>query len=176
MTGLLARLSCPRLLRFAITGGSAGLIQLGLLHRLEAVGVTPTVANALGFLMSAQVNFLLSQLFTWADRPLDATVGESIGWRWARFHLAISGTAALNMLVFAVAGLALPDLVASAAGIGAAAVANYLLADRVVFRRAGRVAVPSAETRHTRLTVYHGARSVAGAPALAREGNPGRDG
>ena len=101
-------------------------------------GAAPLLANAIAFLVAAQVNFLLSQAFTWADRPTDAALGESVGRRWARFHLAIAGTAVLNMLVFAVARLVAPSLVASAAGIGAAALANFLLADRVVFRPGGR--------------------------------------
>ncbi len=126
----------PRLLRFGLTGGVAGLVQLGLLRSFEAAGVVPLVANALGFLLAAQLNFTISQLFTWADRPLDGALGDSLGRRWLRFHAAIAGTALLNMLVFGMARASLPDLAASALGIGAAAIANYLLADRLVFRAA----------------------------------------
>jgi putative flippase GtrA len=129
------RVANARLVRFAITGGSAGLIQLGLLRLLEGLGVTPILANALGFLFAAQANFLLSQTFTWADRPPDDALGEGLGQRWLRFHLAIAGTAVLNLAIFAVASAVLPDLVASALGIGVAGIANYLLADRLVFRR-----------------------------------------
>lgn len=62
--------------------------------------------------------------------------GRGLARRWLRFHLSIGGTAALNLLVFGVARLALPALAASALGIGVAAVFNYLLADRLVFRPA----------------------------------------
>lgn len=124
----------PRLLRFGLTGGLAGLVQIGLLRAFESAGLVPLVANALGFLLAAQVNFIVSQVFTWADRPLNGTLDDSLGRRWRRFHAAIAGTAVLNMLVFAAARTLLPDLVASALGICVAAVANFLLADRLVFR------------------------------------------
>ena len=133
LIGPLVRSSRLRPLRFALTGGTAGVVQLVMLRCLEGVGVPGLLANGLGFLISAQVNFLLSQAFTWADRGLDRAAGETLGRRWARYHVAIAGTALLNMLVFAVARMALPDLVASALGIGVAAVANFILGDRLVF-------------------------------------------
>src|SRR3954471_17938184 len=103
-----------RLVRFGLTGGTAGLAQLGLLRGLELLGAAPLVANALGFLLAAQLNFAASQVFTWADRPLAGTPG--LGRRWLTFHVAIAGTAVLNMLVFALARTTWPDLVASALG------------------------------------------------------------
>jgi putative flippase GtrA len=124
-----------RLVRFGLTGGAAAVIQVGLLRLLVAFGVTPILANALGFIVSAQVNFLASQALTWADGPPDHALGESLSRRWVRFHEMIAGTAVINMLVFSVARLVLPDLAASAAGIGVAAIVNYALADRIVFRR-----------------------------------------
>src|SRR5258705_216489 len=93
-----SRTMVPRLVRFGLTGGTAGIVQLGLLRLFEAAGVAPIVANALGFLLAAQLNFAISQLFTWADRPLAGAHGDSLGQRWLRFHVAIAGTALLNML------------------------------------------------------------------------------
>src|SRR5438876_266544 len=57
-----------RLVRFAVTGTVCGLIQLTLLHLLELAGWNSSLANATGFLISAQVNFLLSNHFIWGDR------------------------------------------------------------------------------------------------------------
>src|SRR5690349_17187250 len=81
--------SVARLLRFGLTGGAAGIVQLGLLRVFEAGGAAPLLANALGFLLAAQLNFALSQVFTWADRPLTGAPGDSLGRRWLRFHAAI---------------------------------------------------------------------------------------
>lgn len=126
-----------RPLRFGLTGASAGLVQLGLLRWMTAAEVHPLLSHGVGFLIAAQANFQLSQAFTWADRPADGAADGALWLRWARFHLAISGTALLNMLVFAAAHAVAPDITASALGIGVAAALNFLLADRVVFRAPG---------------------------------------
>jgi putative flippase GtrA len=90
--------SIPRLVRFGLTGGAAGLVQLGLLRVFEA-----------------------------------------------------AGAALLNMLVFATARTRVPDLMASALGIGVAAIANYLLADRLVFRTARPAPYRPSSRRHLTL-------------------------
>jgi putative flippase GtrA len=117
--------------RFVITGGLAGLTQLVLLKILIDHGWNGFVANAVAFVLAAQLNFLLSSLFTWRDR----FQGRSLGRRWLVFHASIATMAVVNMAIFAVARLALPDLVASAVGICVAAVGNFFLGDRLVFRR-----------------------------------------
>jgi putative flippase GtrA len=119
-----------RLARFAITGGLAGLAQLILLTLFTDHGWPALAANAIAFLLAAQLNFILSSLFTWADRR----TGQAIGRRWLMFHGSIAGMAVLNMAVFAALRLVVPDLPASAAGIGVAAIGNYFIGDRVVFR------------------------------------------
>jgi putative flippase GtrA len=126
-----------RPLRFALTGGLAAVLQLALLRGLEALGTWPILANGLGFLVATQANFLLSHIFTWADRPPDA-LGDTLPRRWARYHAAIGGTAILNMFVFATARAAAPDLLASALGIAVTGVANFLLADQLVFQTPAR--------------------------------------
>src|SRR5436309_13396580 len=119
-----------RPLRFALTGGLAGLLQLGLLALLTGRGWPTAPANAVAFLLAAQVNFALSSLFTWRDRRRTAPL-----WRpWLAFHGAIVAMALVNQSVFLAAWTALPALVASAAGIAVAAVGNYLLGDRLLFR------------------------------------------
>ena len=123
-----------RPLRFALTGGTAGLLQLGLLFFLVQRGAAPLPANALAFLAAAQVNFLLSQAFTWRDRPLTDSPRKVLFQRWLAFHACISGTAALNLCVFAAALQVLPHLPAAAAGIAVAAIFNFLANDRFAFR------------------------------------------
>jgi len=59
-----------RLARFSIVGATCFAIQAGILLALSEAGAPDTAANAAGFLASAQVNFLLSSAFTWADRRL----------------------------------------------------------------------------------------------------------
>src|SRR5919197_4098509 len=64
----LATTRAARPLRFALTGGLAGLLQLGLLALLMGRGWPAAPANAVAFLLAAQVNFALSSVFTWRDR------------------------------------------------------------------------------------------------------------
>ena len=72
-----------RPLRFALTGGLAGLLQLGLLALLTRRGWPATPANAVAFLLAAQVNFAVSSLFTWRDRWRTAPLWR----RWLAVHL-----------------------------------------------------------------------------------------
>ena len=124
-----------RWVRFASTGCITGLLQLGVLNWLLHFSWNPLGANIVAFLLAAQINFLLGYTFTWHDRhPL---------WRdrkvlmvcWLTFHLCISGTALLNMVVFLLAHMVLPTLVSSALGIVVAAIINFLLANHLVFRQ-----------------------------------------
>jgi putative flippase GtrA len=118
-----------RPLRFLLVGGLCGAVQLGLFAVFLGGGVQTLPANVLAFLLSAQLNFALSRWFTWGDRRTLGLVR-----RWLAFHGSIAGTALLNQCMFVVAQVATPDLVASALGIGAAAVVNFLVQDRLVFR------------------------------------------
>src|SRR5579884_1128065 len=128
-----------RPLRFVFTGGLCGLIQLVLFTLLERAGLSSAplqlIANAIAFLLSAQVNFLLSMKLTWRDRKLQQPQRRNgLLARWLTFHGSILGTALLNQLVFLLAHLFLPGSVAVVLGIGVAALANFVLLDRQVFR------------------------------------------
>ncbi len=86
----------PRGLRFAAVGFMCYLIQLGLVHVLHGV-VTLYLADVLAFLISAQVNFTLSQLFTWRDRR-DT---ESLPVRFVKFNAnALVSVTIVNATVF----------------------------------------------------------------------------
>jgi putative flippase GtrA len=120
-----------RPLRFIITGGLAGLVQLGLLALLTHHGWDAFLANSLALLVAAQLNFALSAVFTWGDRFQLTSVPR----RWLLFQGSIAGTALLNMLIFTAAHTVFPVLVASALGIAVAGLGNFVINDRVVFRR-----------------------------------------
>ena len=140
--------SQSRPIRFAIVGGICGLAQLAALAILLNTAIHPLVANVVGFTLSAELNFVLSQTFTWRDRHL-RDAHDTIARRWLTFHLCIGGTAVLNMAVFAGLRFELPDLLAAAVGILAAAVLNFFANDRLTFRPGGRptAAPPTLETR-----------------------------
>lgn len=134
------RLRSDRLrpLRFAVVGGLCGALQLAALAGLLRVGVPPLIANVAAFSVAAQLNFALSLCFTWSDRAAAGGRSARLVRRWLGYHGAIAGAAALNQIVFAVARLSIPALPAAALGIGAAALVNFCLQDRLIFRRSRR--------------------------------------
>lgn len=147
-----------RPLRFAVVGGLCGATQLALLALLIARGASPLPANVAAFLLSAQLNFALSTSFTWRDRRLAAAPARGLARRWLGFHGSNAGTALLNQTVFLTARLGVPDLPASGLGLGVAAAVNFLVQDRLIFRRRAR---PADATRS------------AGGPPPFRAGNGG---
>jgi len=124
-----------RPLRFAFTGGAGALTQLALLAGLVRLGLHAVPANGLALLVSAQVNFALSYLFTWHDRRAIGPAWRTLPARWFAFHGCIATTAALNLGIFAAARVFLPNLIAAGAGIGVAAIVNFAVNDRLAFGR-----------------------------------------
>jgi len=124
-----------RPLRFVCIGGLAGVLQLLLLSLFNRLGWQIVLANAIAYILSAQVNFLLSTFFTWHDRQSEIDSIKTLLARWLTFHGSIIGTGLLNMLVFVIARTILPTLMASAFGIAGAAIANFFLFNRFVFRK-----------------------------------------
>ena len=123
-----------RPLRFAVTGGLAGLLQLALLALLTRHGWDSILANVVALLLSTQANFALSYLFTWRDRRPHEGTPPVVFVRWAAYQGSVAGTALLNMLVFVATRAVLPPLVASAAGLAVGASGNFVIGDRFVFR------------------------------------------
>ncbi|MEI6136913.1 MAG: GtrA family protein [Chloroflexota bacterium] len=121
-----------RAARFALTGLICAALQLALVAAFEAAAVPGLAANALAFGLAAQLNFVLSSRFTWGDRARSGP----LAWRWGAFLGAISGTAVLNMAVYALARPLVGDLEAAALGIAAAAIVNFVVGDRAIFRAA----------------------------------------
>lgn len=121
-----------RLARFSGVGLTCFAIQAGILLALKGSGAPGPLANAVGFLASAQVNFLLSTYFTWADRR---TPRAPWARRWLSFQATVAVSLACNTGVYALVAAFLPPVAAAAAGVGAGALLTYLASDHLVFRR-----------------------------------------
>jgi putative flippase GtrA len=148
-----------RPLRFTLVGGSCGLLQLGLFVTLKALGLAPLMANVIAYLLSAQVNFGLSNQFIWSDRWSNQATMRDLLRRWLAFHASIAVTFVLSQATFLITRMLLTDVVASALGIGVAAIANFLIQDRLTFSRirpqtaappAPAAAAPRPAPRHPR--------------------------
>jgi len=118
-----------RPLRFVVTGGVAAVVQLTLLALLTYEGMHALPANVVAFVIAAQVNFLLSQAFTWHDRS-----EGGLARRWVVFHSSIAAAALINLAVFALAHRVMPSLIAAALGILVASIVNFAAHDRLTFR------------------------------------------
>lgn len=125
--------------RFALVGGACGLAQLALLHWFVTLGAEEHLANLAGFALSVQLNFFLSQFFTWRDRWSPTLGPATMLRRLALFNGSATTTGLLNMAVFAVVNVFMQYVPAAAAGIAVAAVTNFALNDRFVFRGPHRV-------------------------------------
>lgn len=123
-----------RPIRFAFVGGLGALTQLVSLRVLTFQGIHPLPANTVAFLLAAQVNFSLSQLFTWRDRRPQHWTAAILARRWAAFHGAISASALVNLIVFAFARHHMPQMLAAMLGIALASGVNFGMHDRVTFR------------------------------------------
>jgi putative flippase GtrA len=143
-----------RALRFTAVGIVCFSVQYLVLRLFTAAGVQATVADAVGFALSAQLNFTLSSLFTWGDRKGDFS--RSPGTRWVSYNASILLTLAINTGVFQLCR-PLGYLAASALGVLVGSVGNYVLCDIVVFR--GRRGAQTVTAPATELV-----------PAMAKEG------
>ena len=116
---------------------AAALLNLPKLVNSVSTASRPSCTTApAAFLISAQLNFLLSSLLTWADRETGGR--RSIAWRLLRFNALISVAAVANQAIYLAFERMLPYLLAGAIALVVTAVAKYFIADRWVFPGAGK--------------------------------------
>lgn len=123
-----------RLARFVLVGGACAALQLLVFAGVLRFGTEPHFANTGAFLLSTQVNFFLSAAITWRDRRALTGGRTAIGLRLATYNTMALGTLLFNQLVFALAVIHFPALLASGVGIVASAGANYFLSRSLIFR------------------------------------------
>jgi putative flippase GtrA len=137
-TALLKRWN--RQLLFVLVGATCFLVQYCTLTVIGAAGVNRPLANALGFALSAQVNFVLSSRLTWRDRS--AVSGRAL---WARLA-SYNGTALIslgvNTAVFSLVYRQVGDLAAAAIGVISGMCVTYLICDLLIFGERARHASP----------------------------------
>lgn len=139
------RVLSARLVKFALVGGFCGLVQLAILHTLVTSGLEEHLSNLIAFAISVQVNFTLSQFFTWRDRWSASLGAGTLLRRFLFFNAAATTTGVVNQGVFALLALFMSYLPAAAGGIAVAAFTNFALNDRLVFRRASLYQIGAGE-------------------------------
>jgi putative flippase GtrA len=123
-----------RVMKFALVGALGIAVQLGVLHVLAGVlGAPYLIATAAAVATAIVHNFAWHRSWTWHDRR-----SERMATGFATFALA-NGLISLVGNVLAVSVLVgvihLPVVAANLIAIAACGVANFSLADTVVFRR-----------------------------------------
>jgi putative flippase GtrA len=121
-----------RIAVFAAVGALCFAVQLALLTLIVHVGVDRPIADAIGFALSAQLNFLLSTRFTWQDRKVAGR--RDIGVRWLAYNATALLSLAFNTAVFTVAYQAVGTTAAALLGVLAGTAVVYLTCNYIVFR------------------------------------------
>lgn len=116
---------------YALTGGTAAVVDIGGFAALDAGGVPLLPAAVLSWLVATVVNYGLSARFVFEAAP--SLRG------YLRFVVAASAGLLVNVAVTAAvaAWTPAPPVLAKTVGVGVAFVANFLLNALVVFRRRG---------------------------------------
>jgi putative flippase GtrA len=126
-----------RKLRFLLVGALCFTFQYAVLRALSGAGMARPAANGVGFVISAQANFLLSSVFTWADRTQVSQLStdhlRANRGRWVSYNLAAVVALAVNTIVFAAADRVAGALPAALVGVAAGTVVTFLVCDRLVF-------------------------------------------
>lgn len=123
--------SNSRPVSFLAVGAACAVVQLVLLAAFTELAGLGAFSNMLAFLVSGQVNFLLSTLLTWRDR--EAASWRSTGSRLFRFNAVIVVAALANQVIFFGFEKAVPYLYAGAIALVMTTGAKYVVADRWVF-------------------------------------------
>ncbi|MEP6871137.1 MAG: GtrA family protein [Anaerolineaceae bacterium] len=131
-------------LRFAAFGGFCAVLQLGLLALFTESTVLGTSSNALAFLISAEVNFVLNYWLTWTGDGHSHT--RPLWVQFLSFNALVAVAAAANQFIFVLVERELPYLVAGAVGIGATTLVKYVIADKWIFGRSDRRASQRKDT------------------------------
>ena len=122
-----------RIAKFAAVGATCFGVQVLILHWLhEPIG--PTMANLIGFVTSAQLNFALSRYFTWGDVRRNGARWLAFG--WVAFNANVVLASLLNSGSFFLAHRVLeaPLLLAAFCATALSTTSTFFVNHLVVFR------------------------------------------
>lgn len=123
--------------KFLVSGGTSAVVNLGLLHALITIaglrgGFQEDLANFIALELSVLFQFTLCRGWVWRNTPRANT---PLWKELLAFHGAIALTSGGRLILFSVLRqMGVHYLPNAVLGIGCAAVANFFLYDRIVFR------------------------------------------
>lgn len=133
-----------RIAIFAVVGAACFGAQLALLTAIVHLGADRPIANAIGFAISAQLNFLLSSKLTWRDRPVSGR--RDAGARWLGYNGTALVSLGVNTAVFTLVYHAIGTTPAAALGVVLGTCVVYLTCNLIIFRGTRQAPVPAPQT------------------------------
>jgi putative flippase GtrA len=122
-----------RIVRFNLVGAIGVAVQLAVVHAsVGAAGLTAVQATAAGVVAAVAHNFVWHWRWTWRDRRMPAIGRAFVG--FAATNGALSFAANLAIVFVLTRWTPVRPVTANAVAIAACGVANFVFADRVVFR------------------------------------------
>ncbi len=123
----------PRVLKFAVVGGSGVLVNMGVLYLLTHYArIHYMVSSIFAIELSILTNFLLNNYWTWRDR-----MGKSLFRKLLQYHISVGVSAVLAnwlLLVFLTEVAGIYYLISNLIGIGVGMLFNFVLNDLWTFR------------------------------------------
>ena len=131
-----------RFATFSAVGAIGFVLQLATLWLLTTRGVHYLAATVVATELAILLNFFGHERWTWSDRPAGA---REAFWRFCRFHgtngaISLVGSALVMPVLIEIGHM--HYLIANVVTVGICAVANFMAADRVVFRTAWLLWLP----------------------------------
>ena len=128
-----------RIFKFLISGSSAAILNLSLLYILVRYLQLNTrflenIANALSMEVSIIYNFIINRYWTWRDAKKER--GFKLLKQCTLFHFAVGISIGIRLIMFPILQFyGVHYLINASVGIGVGAIVNYILYDRVIFKR-----------------------------------------
>ncbi|MFI7581379.1 GtrA family protein [Kocuria kalidii] len=124
-------------MRFGSVGILCLFVQISILHNLTPA-FHPVSANGIGFITSAQLNFLLSYHFTWRDSARKK--GFPLAGTWAQFNLVVLGAVIVNSVAFTLFRYVFTDsnVAAAVAATATSTTCTFLINHFYVLRPGGQ--------------------------------------
>ena len=128
-----------RIFKFLLSGSSAAIINLGFLYIFIVylqfnTRFLENIANALSMEISIIYNFIINRQWTWRDTKKEHNF-ELIK-QCLFFHLAVGVSIIIRLIMFPILQFyGVNYLINAIIGIGVGAVVNYILYDKIVFKR-----------------------------------------
>ena len=128
------RRALVRMPRFVLVGAICTVVQIVLFYQFRPLSPWPTLANAAAFVLSAQLNFMLSYRVTWHDTKRQ--VGYALGATMVKYNMSILMATGINAAAFLVFHRLFPgpDFVAIFCAITVSTVCTFLTNHLYVFR------------------------------------------